>query len=357
MLLPSEDTNTSSASRKSPVNRSFNRRASAVSVGHVADEQTWLGHGFLCVQTMACDGNRVAAIIGPSGSDAGDIDMATAPVCPPGRRAGRRMHFTGRRCRRHRGQRHRRRLTTRVSTAKLCLIMPDDFSSMRPWVEDYIRRAAETGSSRLSLQDSAIAILPEAVLELSNLETLNLAGNALTTVPPGLDRLPRLERIDLRRNPVVAISSRPGLVLDWETYVGHRGSVAPEHIVGFGFTLPGLLPDVPLDGFPNLALLSFDGVAKTALEGQRRPNSGAARATRQKRQPGVGVRTTRLNDFGPGITRVLAGVPALRELELFYLGLRVPYRTESRPFVTLWSWRYRETRCRCCRRSFQTYGI
>lgn len=179
------------------------------------------------------------------------------------------------------------------------------------WTKEEILGAAETKSPTLNLMDMERRFFPDGVLDLSHLENLNLAGNEITSLPP-LDRLPLLKRLDLRRNPIERITSRPGLLLDWSSYVRVENSIDPTHIVGLGFDVSSGIPDISLNQFPNLVAISFDP-DKPPLP---RKNRVAASAPLKKR-----TRRRITEQCRIAIRRLLVDAPALEELDFFYIPL------------------------------------
>ncbi len=84
-----------------------------------------------------------------------------------------------------------------------------------------IKEAKTNKSTDLSLRGdknsegrNVLFAIPEAVFELSELETLDLSNNMLRTLPPELARLKKLKHVNVALNPLAEIPDRPGLMLD-----------------------------------------------------------------------------------------------------------------------------------------------
>ena len=95
--------------------------------------------------------------------------------------------------------------------------------------------AASTG--RLDLSDCGLTEVPDAVLRIQGLEDLSLAGNALTSLPPGLGELPLL-RLQLSGNELTALPPSLARCTDLEGLWVH-GNALTELPAGIG-ALKGL---------------------------------------------------------------------------------------------------------------------
>jgi Leucine-rich repeat (LRR) protein len=82
-----------------------------------------------------------------------------------------------------------------------------------------IEEARQKQMSYLSLWGEGLEEFPEEILSLSNLETLELGRNRITSIPDGIKRLSNLRSLGLRSNPLKIVPDVPGLDLDWRTFL------------------------------------------------------------------------------------------------------------------------------------------
>ncbi len=80
-------------------------------------------------------------------------------------------------------------------------------------VEELVRRVAEARDTRalnLNLRGLDLKELPEALCELTHLQSLNASGNRLTALPEGLGQLTQLQSLDARGNRITALPEALG---------------------------------------------------------------------------------------------------------------------------------------------------
>jgi internalin A len=100
-----------------------------------------------------------------------------------------------------------------------------------------IEEARQKQMSYLSLWGEGLEEFPEEILSLSNLETLELGRNRITSIPDGIKRLSNLRSLGLRSNPLKIVPDVPGLDLDWRTFLRSRSLLSLGNITGIGVSL------------------------------------------------------------------------------------------------------------------------
>ncbi len=125
---------------------------------------------------------------------------------------------------------------------------------MPPFSHDFqmaIREAKAKKSNTLSLRGdknsywnrNVLFDIPDTVFALSELETLDLSNNQLSTLPQALDQLKNLKHANVAFNPPEAVPDRPGLILDSDQvqhFVEKQKAVRPENVIGIRFRRSGL---------------------------------------------------------------------------------------------------------------------
>ncbi|GMU01421.1 hypothetical protein KH5H1_55410 [Corallococcus caeni] len=162
-----------------------------------------------------------------------------------------------------------------------------------------IEAAIRGGGKKLELSWLGLDEMLEEIrhqARLSSVEEIDLLGNHLRGLPGWLGELKGLRSIDIRRNPIGRVNSRPGMTIDWDVYVENKDSIEPEHIRGFRLGSRFKTAVDEIGNFPNLEIVDF---------GQDGPN----------------------NDFDSeemerAIDVVVEALPGLKELELLHVGLR-----------------------------------
>lgn len=80
-----------------------------------------------------------------------------------------------------------------------------------------IERAKRINATRLDLSGLKLEVLPESIVELSALETLNLFSNRLTALPHGFERLSALKRLNLSMNQLTSLPDSFGNLVELES--------------------------------------------------------------------------------------------------------------------------------------------
>jgi internalin A len=123
-----------------------------------------------------------------------------------------------------------------------------------------IRQALKFGEVALDLSDLGLTTVPEAIANLTNLQTLYLNGNQLTSLPEGMQKLTRLEKFYLHENDELRIPTEI-LGPPWHGARGDRGLV--EKLLDYYFrTRQG--QKRPLNE-AKLILVGYGEVGKTSL--------------------------------------------------------------------------------------------
>lgn len=103
-------------------------------------------------------------------------------------------------------------------------------------LNEFTRRIDEgeaLGATHLDLSGLGLDEIPEDVLRLKKLTTINAANNDIRVVPEGLvARLPKLQRLNLTGNPIEGVPNIRGLQLDWPAYLRVRGTISDANIRG-----------------------------------------------------------------------------------------------------------------------------
>jgi Leucine-rich repeat (LRR) protein/GTPase SAR1 family protein len=100
-----------------------------------------------------------------------------------------------------------------------------------PEVIELIRENQQQRAKVLDLSFKKLTEIPEAVLQLTHLEELNLYGNEIQIIPDTLRQLPLLRRLDICGNPIEQLSDINGLILDYDIFLAQRHHLTPAHIV------------------------------------------------------------------------------------------------------------------------------
>ncbi len=106
-----------------------------------------------------------------------------------------------------------------------------------PKIQKAIETARREGATKLDLKPWSIGELltsfPEAVLELTQLESLDLHNQNISAIPQNIaTALPRLKRVDVSGNPLDELTDIPGLILDWKQWEKLRDNISIEHVRG-----------------------------------------------------------------------------------------------------------------------------
>lgn len=73
--------------------------------------------------------------------------------------------------------------------------------------ERRIGKARREGLFELDLSDLRLRLLPNSLIQLTQLRSLNLSNNRLTKLPNSLGRLTQLQTLDLRDNMLMTLPS------------------------------------------------------------------------------------------------------------------------------------------------------
>ena len=73
-----------------------------------------------------------------------------------------------------------------------------------------IEEALKSGATRLDLTDLKLSTLPDAIGQLSELQTLDLSDNQLSTLPEAIGQLTQLRELDLSNNQLIALPEAIG---------------------------------------------------------------------------------------------------------------------------------------------------
>lgn len=76
-----------------------------------------------------------------------------------------------------------------------------------------IRRARRSGAKRIDLSNRGLREWPEGLFSLRQLETLDISGNELSTIDPGIQQLDALEELNLANNRFEMLSDFDTLVM------------------------------------------------------------------------------------------------------------------------------------------------
>jgi Leucine-rich repeat (LRR) protein len=109
-------------------------------------------------------------------------------------------------------------------------------------VRQAIRDVQAGRSTTLSLagrrgRGKGLREIPEEVFALSGLEELILFNNDIRIIPNQIRELPKLRKLDVRRNPIERLPDMPGVSMDWESYVRCRAHLSPPHVIGLEISI------------------------------------------------------------------------------------------------------------------------
>ena len=144
------------------------------------------------------------------------------------------------------------------------------------WTLNRIHQAKTQNKTTLNLrpgyQDPKLTHIPPELFELTQLQKLDVRGNALNLLPSTIKTLPALQAIDLRGNPLQQIADIPGLILDFATWQEREATLSPAHIKGLQLKLKTGSPSPPhCSPYP----ISFYFTSVTTNSANYRPSSGS----------------------------------------------------------------------------------
>ena len=92
--------------------------------------------------------------------------------------------------------------------------------SERSYIRDAERRigkAKREGAVELDLSGLGLRVLPNALIQLTELQSLNLSNNRLTSLPNSFGRLTQLQWLDLHNNMLTALPHLLGRLTQLQT--------------------------------------------------------------------------------------------------------------------------------------------
>jgi len=90
-----------------------------------------------------------------------------------------------------------------------------------------IEEARKDGARKLDLYDLKLSTLPEAIGQLTQLQTLDLSGNQLSALPESVQTLERLEKLFLHGNPGLGLPDEVLGPTNEEVYGSKKRSPKP----------------------------------------------------------------------------------------------------------------------------------